>query len=100
MYSLYVNDFLHLSPMCVLGLIRQYRESVKIHATLINTKYRKIEGRKQKWSDRRKTFDASVIMEKYKDFCLGECQFSELHLSWITKIDASGFYKPLSVIKI
>lgn len=80
------------------GFVRQYQENVKIHITLMNTKYRKTESRKRKWKDKRKPFDARIIMEKYKDYHFGECALKEIHLSWIAKVDDNGFYKPLSVI--
>lgn len=82
------------------GFIRQYQENVKIHMTLMNTKYRKVEGRKRTWGDRKRTFDASTIMQKYKDFHFGECDLNEIHLSWIAQIGDNGFYKPLSTITV
>ncbi|KRT78543.1 hypothetical protein AMK59_7816 [Oryctes borbonicus] len=82
------------------GFIRQYRENVKIHLTLMNTKYRKSNDRQRKWTNRRQPFDASIIMEKYKDFHFGECDLKEIYLSWISEIGDNGFYKPLSVITI
>lgn len=80
----------------------QYKENVKLHVTLINTKYRKTADdttiKKKKWP-KRIPFDARKIMEKYKDYHFGECDFDSVHLSLISSKGEDGFYKPLYIIK-
>lgn len=88
------------------GLVRQYQDKVKLHVTLMNTKYRKSESepnspakKKKHWFEKRKTFDASSIMQRYKDFYFGEVAFDSIHLSLISSKGDDGFYMPISVIK-
>lgn len=87
-------------------MVRKYQDNVKLHVTLINTKYRKPpsnqtspEKRRKKWA-KRESFDARSIMEKYKNYHFGECNFDAIHLSLITSKGEDGFYKPLSIIKV
>lgn len=87
------------------GLVRQYQDKVKLHVTLMNTKYRKSGSeenspiKKKKWFEKRKSFDASSIMEKYKDFYFGEVTFDSIHLSLISSKGDDGFYQPISFVK-
>ncbi|KAF2884275.1 hypothetical protein ILUMI_21896 [Ignelater luminosus] len=88
------------------GLVRQYQDNVKLHVTLINTKYRKSSAetspvkKRSKWQMKKQTFDARSIMEKYKDYYFGESVFDSVHLSYISSKGEDGFYKPLSIIKV
>ncbi|XP_018562630.1 activating signal cointegrator 1 complex subunit 1-like [Anoplophora glabripennis] len=85
------------------GLVLRHTENVKLHMTLINTKYRKSPDNpspsRKRWV-KRESFDASLIMQKYKDFVFGECDLDSIHLSLISTKGEDGFYKPLSIIKI
>ncbi|KAJ8916247.1 hypothetical protein NQ315_016387 [Exocentrus adspersus] len=85
------------------GLVLRHTDNVKLHMTLINTKYRKESDNpspsRKRWV-KRVSFDASSIMEKYKDFVFGESDFDSIHLSLISSKGEDGFYKPLSIIKI
>lgn len=89
--------------MCVTGFVRKYEANVKLHVTLMNTKYRKEDSssespkKKKKWV-KRKPFDATRIMEQYKDFHFGLCDFNSIHLSLISSKGEDGFYKPISTI--
>ncbi|XP_050300152.1 uncharacterized protein LOC126738756 [Anthonomus grandis grandis] len=81
------------------GLARKHQENVKIHMTIINTKYRKnVEGPKSK--RRRQSIDATKILELFKHYDFGECDFDSIHLSNMTLKGEDGFYKPLAVIKV
>lgn len=88
------------------GFLKQYNENVKLHVTLMNTKYRKSsnpsspEKRKPYWRMRRQPFDARTIMEKYKDYYFGESKFDSLHISYMSSVGEDGFYKSLSSIKL
>lgn len=79
-------------------------EKVKLHCTLINTKYRKSVRRRRMINKRaanRQPFDARGIMERYKDYYFGVCNFDSIHLSLMSSsVGDDGFYKSLSVLKI
>ncbi|CAH1132825.1 unnamed protein product [Ceutorhynchus assimilis] len=81
------------------GLLKKYQENVKLHMTIINTKYRK-DKTSPKRKRRRLSIDATKIFEKFKDFEFGDCDFDSLHLSHMTLKGDDGFYKPLAVIKL
>ncbi|KAJ8975835.1 hypothetical protein NQ317_001232 [Molorchus minor] len=82
------------------GLVTRYEENVKLHITLINTKYRKVSDSPRRRWNKRISFDATKIMEKYKEFVFGECCMDSIHLSLMSSTGEDGFYKPLSVIKL
>lgn len=97
-----VHDMKNIPSLICLGLTVQYKENVKLHVTLINTKYRNETNenlRKKRWV-KRQPFDASNIMAKYKDYHFGECNFDSVHLSLISSIGEDGFYVPLHVVKL
>lgn len=83
------------------GLAIQYQDTVKLHVTLMNTKYRTntLERKKRKWT-KREPFDATSILEKYKEFHFGESLFDRIHLSYMSSVGEDGFYKPLSIVTI
>lgn len=85
------------------GLLIQYADNVKLHVTLMNTKYRKASGpstpKKSRWHLKKQSFDARSIFDKYKDFYFGEKILDSIHLSYMSSIGEDGFYKPLSIIK-
>ncbi|XP_060517084.1 activating signal cointegrator 1 complex subunit 1-like [Cylas formicarius] len=81
------------------GLNKEYQENVKLHMTIMNTKYRKVSG-SPKRKCRRLSFDATKIIEKYKDYTFGQCNFDSIHLSHITSKGDDGFYKPVKIIKL
>lgn len=69
----------------------------------MNTKYRKplnetSSKKKYKWQ-KRQSFDARSIIEKYKDHNFGVCNFDSIHLSLMTSKGEDGYYKPLSILK-
>ncbi|XP_066153593.1 activating signal cointegrator 1 complex subunit 1-like [Euwallacea fornicatus] len=80
------------------GLVKNWKENVKVHMTVINTKYRK--ERKLPRRRRRQSFNATKILEKFKDYSFGQCDFDSLHLSDIMLKGKDGFYKPLAVVKL
>lgn len=95
-------ELIHSSQ--ILGLVKKPEDNVKLHCTLINTKYRKSSNqaspkKKSKWP-KRQSFDARSIMEKYKDHNFGMCNFDSIHLSLISSKGEDGFYKPLSIVKL
>lgn len=83
------------------GLVRGHKENVKLHMTLINTKYRKnLPNLPNKRYPQRQPIDATSLIEKYKDFYFGEALLDEIHLSIMSTVADDGFYKPLSVLKL
>ncbi|KAF5285750.1 hypothetical protein FQR65_LT02278 [Abscondita terminalis] len=84
------------------GLIIQYKENVKLHVTLINIKYRRSSSqstpKKSRWYFKKQPFNATSILEKYKDFYFGESVFDSIHLSHMSSQGEDGFYKPLAMI--
>ncbi|KAK5646317.1 hypothetical protein RI129_004781 [Pyrocoelia pectoralis] len=85
------------------GLVIQYTDNVKLHVTLMNTKYRKASTpstpKKSKWHWKKQSFDARSILDKYKDFYFGEKILDSIHLSYMSSKGEDGFYKPLSIIR-
>lgn len=69
---------------------------VKLHATLMNTKYSKSRDRREDgMRGDRETFDASVLMERFGQTSFGTVQMKEMQLSCLDEMDADGYYKPL-----
>lgn len=82
------------------GFVRRPEDGVKLHCTLINTKYRKSDNpKRRKRFQKRQPFDGRGILEKYKDYYFGVCSFDSVHLSLMTSVGDDGFYKALSVLK-
>lgn len=74
------------------GLARRQYDKVKLHATLMNTSFRSPEEKKE-------TFDATTILEKFKDYYLGSIEFKKIHLS-IRFTGGESYYESVSVIQI
>ncbi|XP_044751565.1 activating signal cointegrator 1 complex subunit 1-like [Coccinella septempunctata] len=83
------------------GLCREYSENVKLHVTLMNTKYRKkAVGSPRKKLFKRETFDATQIMEHFKDYYFGVAAFNTIHLSLMSSVGKDGFYESLGTVQI
>ncbi|KAJ2953712.1 hypothetical protein O0L34_g1332 [Tuta absoluta] len=85
------------------------RDNVKLHVTLINSKYRsresstniaKTNNEEPQSRDRRPrvTFDGSRILEKFLDYDFGVAEVTEMHLSQRHSMGADGYYQPTCVI--
>merc|ERR1719436_1634825 len=68
---------------------------VKLHATLMNTKYSKANWREDGSRGDRDTFDASVLMENYGQVDFGEVYLKELQLSCLDEMGDDGYYRSL-----
>ena len=79
-------------------LLRRDRKPVKLHATVINTRFRKgPKGRKG--GGRRSPCDCSHIAARLGSWSSGELQLSEVHLSQRGAYrESDGFYLPLEVV--
>lgn len=78
------------------------RDHVKLHITLINTRYQAMEMPENQGKTRfpRITFDARKILEKFKDFYFGTIELTEFHLSTRHTEAENGFYEASAIIKI
>ncbi|XP_062859741.1 activating signal cointegrator 1 complex subunit 1 [Trichomycterus rosablanca] len=80
------------------GLMVREWERVKLHATVMNTLFRKDQSvddkagpRRQNVKDR-EAFDARNILEMFGDFDFGECQLDSVQLSQRYSSDCTGYY--------
>ncbi|KAF5285749.1 hypothetical protein FQR65_LT02277 [Abscondita terminalis] len=79
------------------GLVRKQFENVKLHATLINSLFRKTDKNEK---PPRRTFDATHILKKYKNYHFGDADLKFVHLSIrFTKSDNS-YYDALTTVSI
>lgn len=89
------------------GLMQREREHVKLHATVVNSKYRVATSQKSKeaeltgGTERRQPFDGRRILEDFGDWDFGKQPVSEIHLARLKTVDCStGFYASSSVLKV
>lgn len=76
---------------------------VKLHATLVNTKYGR-QGRREDGSrfagNERETFDASGLMEKLGHVDFGEVPMKEIQLSCLDEMGDDGYYRSLTSVPL
>ena len=80
------------------GLIQKKYDHVKMHVTLINTRFR--DNIAMEDDKTRITFDASKILENFGNFYFGTEDFKEIHLSQRYSTACDGFYEATGMIKI
>jgi len=68
---------------------------VKLHATLMNTKYSKTNRREDGTRGERESFDASVLMESFGQIDFGTVQMKEIELSCLDEMGDTGYYRSL-----
>ncbi|XP_067876549.1 activating signal cointegrator 1 complex subunit 1 isoform X1 [Heterodontus francisci] len=82
------------------GLTEKEWDRVKLHATLMNTLFRRdptVEGRanstlgKQNLRER-ESFDARNVLKKCENYHFGEVELNSVHISQRFSTDSSGFY--------
>ena len=84
-----------------IGLIVPRNDTVKLHITLMNTKFLlDDEQREQKPKRSLNTFDATEIMKAHKDTFLGETVLKEIHLSQRHTISSNGYYQATAKITL
>lgn len=76
--------------------VNQQYDNVKLHVTLMNSIYRNSDGESMK----RKSFDASFILEKYKNYKFGVVDLKTIHLSIRFQFGDDKYYKPECVIEL
>ncbi|XP_075912270.1 activating signal cointegrator 1 complex subunit 1 [Petromyzon marinus] len=77
------------------GLMVRERQRVKLHATVINTLYRKGEGRpggEPRPQRAREAFDAREILKEFGSFDFGELRLSSVEIYQRGSTDPSGAY--------
>lgn len=79
------------------GLITKQYDNVKMHVTLINTKYQNSHLDRQK---QKNFFDARKILENYKNFHFGTIDLKEIHLSQRHTEAANGYYEASAILEI
>ncbi|XP_072439628.1 activating signal cointegrator 1 complex subunit 1 [Chiloscyllium punctatum] len=82
------------------GLMEKEWDRVKLHATLMNTLFRRdptVEGRtsgalgKQNMRER-ESFDARNMLKKFENYHFGEVELNAVHVSQRFSTESSGFY--------
>ncbi|XP_063376387.1 activating signal cointegrator 1 complex subunit 1-like [Cydia fagiglandana] len=80
------------------------RDSVKLHVTLLNIKYRSKSSQNSQdirvKKNKRITFDGADILDKFGNFDFGVLEVTEIHLSQISTIGLDGYYEPTFKISI
>lgn len=76
---------------------RQERDGVKLHATIMNTKFKAIAVAAPEGRDcgiqRRESFNAQTILKEFRDYDFGDTVFSKLHLSKRREYGKDGYYR-------
>eukprot|EP01112_Ceratiomyxa_fruticulosa_P016327 TRINITY_DN4916_c0_g1_i3.p1 TRINITY_DN4916_c0_g1~~TRINITY_DN4916_c0_g1_i3.p1 ORF type:complete len:371 (+),score=67.79 TRINITY_DN4916_c0_g1_i3:152-1264(+) len=83
-----------VSLFSVAGLAPPQELDVKLHATLLNTRFRTQDEDNQS----RQTFDASGILSNYGNISLGSYKIPALHLSQRGVYDLNGFYHSVATV--
>lgn len=81
------------------GVMQKKYDRVKLHVTLINSLFGS-ESDPGDGKGERETFDASRIMEKYREYNFGKVVVKEIHLSQRYTTGSNGYYEATSLIKV
>jgi activating signal cointegrator complex subunit 1 len=84
------------------------RSSVKLHSTLININFYQLShferNAAKKWGGnvvkRWKPFNATKLLEDFKDFDFGSMEVSEIKISALLPPDETGYYPSAGVVKL
>lgn len=91
------------------GFIQLQHENVKLHVTLMNSRFSdnddaiekdEVQDLRDGNRNQKKTFDASKILKKFKDFHFGSLTIDEIHLSQRYSKASNGYYESTGVLKI
>lgn len=80
------------------AFVNQQYDNVKLHVTLMNSVYRNTENGNE--YVKRKSFDASLILEKYRHFKFGVVALKNVHLSIRFQFGDDKYYKPECVVEL
>uniref|UniRef100_H2ZR33 K Homology domain-containing protein n=1 Tax=Ciona savignyi TaxID=51511 RepID=H2ZR33_CIOSA len=80
---------------------KQY-DRVKLHATLLNTTFRKVEGAKatRGGGRMRESFDATKILTAFRNFSFGCIRVNEIHISERHSTAANGYYSATDLMQL
>jgi len=79
------------------GMVTEEQDRrVKLHVTLMNSRYRKSEGEKYQ----RETFNAHPIISKHENMDFGTYRLECIHLSQRGSFDKTGFYQCLDKVDL
>lgn len=81
------------------GVMQRKFDRVKLHVTLINSLFGGESDVSNGKADR-ETFDASQIMDKYRDYYFGKIVVKEIHLSQRYTTGSNGYYEATSMIQL
>lgn len=85
-------------------MIPSEHKTVKLHVTLMNTVFlmRRSRSREPERKRQKKNlkFDATKILEKYKNYEFGKVTLEEIHLSNVSKVAENGFYEATALVKV
>lgn len=82
------------------------RENVKLHVTLINSKYRSksdtphVDDQGTRARQPRINFDGTEILEKFANYDFGVVELNSIHLSQRHSTGPDGYYQPTCVINL
>ncbi|KAG5671686.1 hypothetical protein PVAND_001871 [Polypedilum vanderplanki] len=95
------------------GYTQSKSDHVKMHVTLINSLFRdnddaimkdeshsRDKDRNNQQQHQRITFDASMILKKYKDYYFGEAIIKEINLSQRFSKSSNGYYESTGILRI
>lgn len=75
------------------GLARRQYDRVKLHVTLMNTRFRNVD-------EKQENFDAGQILEQFRDYRFGFVVFDNIHLSVRFTSGDDQYYEPAMIIKL
>uniref|UniRef100_A0A336LC95 CSON008605 protein n=1 Tax=Culicoides sonorensis TaxID=179676 RepID=A0A336LC95_CULSO len=82
------------------GMCKKQYDRVKLHATLMNTKFIKSREDSSTKDNKADSFDATQILENYRNFYFGKIQIRELLLSQRHTTGSNNYYETSCMIKI
>uniref|UniRef100_A0A336N3L3 CSON010054 protein n=1 Tax=Culicoides sonorensis TaxID=179676 RepID=A0A336N3L3_CULSO len=82
------------------GMCKKQYDRVKLHATLMNTKFIKSREDSSTKNNKADSFDATQILENYRNFYFGKMQIRELLLSQRHTTGSNNYYETSCMIKI
>jgi hypothetical protein len=97
-----VCDFL-LQTLFESGFVTkdEKEKGVKLHATLLNTKYRKQDKKEEDEEKERLPIDASAILKgSLAEFQFGEIKLSDIQLSDRAQLNNNGYWKSECAISL
>jgi AKAP7 2'5' RNA ligase-like domain len=86
---------LHIAIYGFSDLVHRKGLNSKYHLTVLNSKFLDQSVRRIVT-----TFDATRLLDKYRDYAFGEMIVDELHLSTLGTRDENGFYDSIAKVTI